>query len=176
LTSTILCHQRTTVRNQITTRSLLSRSRVDWAIEAARRVGAKPVGALGEAGLRGSAGAPTVRMPAASARRAAKVIAERKREGSTALRGPAHSSYRHIGPPGGVVRSAVVRSQRSRALARRPTHHSGLRERRRAQIRSDKIVGFHDATRHVTLRNSAMLGPSHPDTKARCAAMMNTPL
>ena len=32
----------------------------------------------------------------------------------------------------------------------------------------DKIVGFHDATRHATLRNSAMLGPSHPDTKARC--------
>jgi len=36
------------------TRSLLSRSRVDWAIEAAHRdgaVGAEPVGALGEAGL-----------------------------------------------------------------------------------------------------------------------------
>jgi hypothetical protein len=28
----------------------LSRSRVDWAIEAARRVRAEPVGALGEAG------------------------------------------------------------------------------------------------------------------------------
>jgi hypothetical protein len=40
----------------------------------------------------------------------------------------------------------------------------------------NKIVGFHDATRLTTLRNSAMLGPSHPDTKARCAAMMNTPL
>ena len=35
---------------QYATRSLLSRSRVDWAIEAARRVGAEPVGALGEAG------------------------------------------------------------------------------------------------------------------------------
>jgi len=45
---------------QYATRSLLSRSRVDWAIEAARRVRAEPVGALGEAGLRGSAGAPTV--------------------------------------------------------------------------------------------------------------------
>jgi len=30
------------------------------------------------------------------------------------------------------------------------------------------IVGFHDATRLTTLRNSAMLDPSHPDTKARC--------
>ena len=36
---------------QYATRSLLSRSRVDWAIEAARRVGAEPVGELGEAGL-----------------------------------------------------------------------------------------------------------------------------
>ena len=41
---------------QYATRSLLSRSRVDWAIEAARRVGAEPVGALGEAGLRGRVG------------------------------------------------------------------------------------------------------------------------
>jgi hypothetical protein len=42
---------------QYATRSLLSRSWVDWAIEAARRVGAEPVDALGgEAGLRGSAG------------------------------------------------------------------------------------------------------------------------
>jgi hypothetical protein len=44
---------------------------------------------------------------------------------------------------------------------------------------TDKIVvgrGFHDVTRLTTLRNSAMLDPSHPDTKARCAAMMNTPL
>ena len=32
----------------------------------------------------------------------------------------------------------------------------------------DKIVGFHDVTRLTTLRNSAMLDPSHPDTKARC--------
>jgi len=38
---------------QYATRSLLSRSWVDWAIEAARRVGAEPVDALGgEAGLR----------------------------------------------------------------------------------------------------------------------------
>jgi hypothetical protein len=40
---------------------------------------------------------------------------------------------------------------------------------------SDKIVGFHDATRLTTLRNSAMPGSLTPrDTKARCAAMMNT--
>jgi len=40
----------------------------------------------------------------------------------------------------------------------------------------DKIVGFHDTTRLATLHNSAMpLGPSHPDTKARCAAMMIRP-
>ena len=38
-------------RPQYAIRSLLSRSRVDWAIEAARRVGAEPVGELGEAGL-----------------------------------------------------------------------------------------------------------------------------
>jgi len=64
---------------QYATRSLLSRSRVDWAIEAARRVGAEQVGALGEAGLRGRVGRCSyLRMPAASARRAAKVIAERK--------------------------------------------------------------------------------------------------
>jgi len=48
-----------TKEKQYATRSLLSRSRVDWAIEAARRVGAEPVGALGGADLRGSAGAPT---------------------------------------------------------------------------------------------------------------------
>ena len=58
------------------TRSLLSRSRVDWAIEAARRRvgGAEPAGALGEAGLRGSAGAPTD--ASSKLRRAAKVTAE----------------------------------------------------------------------------------------------------
>jgi hypothetical protein len=39
-------------------------------------------------------------------------------------------------------------------------------------LRYDKIVGFHDVTRLTTLRNSAMLDPSHPDTKARCAAML----
>jgi hypothetical protein len=74
------------------TRSLLSKSRVDWAIEAARRVGAEPVGALGEAGFAKRASAAVqvlLRMPAASARRAAKVIAERKRGAQTALRGPA---------------------------------------------------------------------------------------
>ena len=42
----------------------------------------------------------------------------------------------------------------------------------RPKIRSDKIVGFHDATRLATLHNSAMpgplTGPSHPDRKARC--------
>ena len=33
----------------------------------------------------------------------------------------------------------------------------------------DKIVGFHDATRLATLHNSRRcMGPSHPDTKARC--------
>ena len=36
-----------TNEKQYATRSLLSRSRVDWAIEAARRVRAEPVGALG---------------------------------------------------------------------------------------------------------------------------------
>ena len=36
------------LRTTVAIRSLLSRSRVDWAIEAARRVGAEPVGALGE--------------------------------------------------------------------------------------------------------------------------------
>ena len=40
-----------TNHSKYATRSLLSRSRVDWAIEAARRVRAEPVGALGEAGL-----------------------------------------------------------------------------------------------------------------------------
>ena len=42
----------------------------------------------------------------------------------------------------------------------------------RPKIRSDKIVGFHNATRLATLHNSAMpgplTGPSHPDRKARC--------
>jgi len=39
---------------------------------------------------------------------------------------------------------------------------------------SDQIAGFHDATRHATLRNSAMPGPfaSHPDTKARCTSYL----
>ena len=71
---------------QYATRSLLSRSRVDWAIEAARRVRAEPVGALGEAGLRGSAGAPT---DASSKRPASSEGDRRAEEGSTALRGPA---------------------------------------------------------------------------------------
>ena len=41
----------------------------------------------------------------------------------------------------------------------------------------DKIVGFHDVTRLTTLRNSAMLDPSHTQTPkgTGCAAMMNTP-
>ena len=68
-----------TKEKQYATRSLLSRSRVDWAIEAARRVGAEPVGALGEAGLRGSAGAPT---DASSKRPASSEGDRRAEEGS----------------------------------------------------------------------------------------------
>jgi hypothetical protein len=44
-------------------------------------------------------------------------------------------------------------------------------------MRYDKMVGFHDATRLATLHNSAMhMGPSHPDTKARCTGDDDTPL
>ena len=67
-------HERTTVRNQIT--RVLSRSRVNWAIEA--RVGGPSES--GRSAKRASAAVQVlVRMPAASARRAAKVIAKRKR-------------------------------------------------------------------------------------------------
>jgi hypothetical protein len=77
------------LRTTVAIRSLLSRSWVDWAIEAARRVGAEPVGALGEE--RVSAAVPKWEWPvqvllpygcqhqAPDVRRAAKVIAERKR-------------------------------------------------------------------------------------------------
>jgi len=67
---------------QYATRSLLSRSWVDWAIEAARRVRAEPVGALGEAGLRGSAGAPTD----ASSKRPASSGGDRRAEEGTRQR------------------------------------------------------------------------------------------
>jgi hypothetical protein len=45
----------------------------------------------------------------------------------------------------------------SRLAVRRPTF--------RIKIRSDKIVGFHDATRLATLHNSAMPGPLTPRHK-----------
>jgi hypothetical protein len=97
-----LCHQRTTVRNQIAAQPVLSRSR---ACRLGNRSSApgrgrpwmdpEPVSRCARsamrAGLRGSAGAPT---DASSKRPASSGGDRRAEEGSTALRGPPIATQR----------------------------------------------------------------------------------
>ena len=75
------------------TRSL--RSRVDWAVEAARRVrGGLVVAALKVDGLRGGAGAPT---DAGSERPTCREGDRRAEQGGTPLRGPARLVQQPVG-------------------------------------------------------------------------------